>query len=193
MLSVEAETEINGLSERFGRPSRRSRDYPVPLDQAGWVRKMLKRSGEVIFVVAGAKGRVWLHTKTFYPHGVFRLPSGGIHAGESIEHAAYRELYEELGSRPGLVSFLGIVENRFDLEGDRLLYPTFILGTAPLTVAPQVTDPNERIAEFREFDVKELTNIASQLDSVDPEWQPWGHFRAFPHSLVAQALLKDAS
>jgi len=36
-------------------------------------------------------------TKTFYPRGIFRLPTGGIKYDESILNALLRETHEEMG------------------------------------------------------------------------------------------------
>lgn len=191
MLTAEAESEIEGLSQRFGNPLRWHREYEFPPNRGGWIKKMLKRRGEVALVVPNAEGRVWLHTKRFYPASIYRLPSGGIHEGESIEDAAYRESYEEMGYKPTLARFVGVVENVFRHEGADAIYPTYILEARPIPGLPHVIDPDEEISGFRDIEIRDLDKVVEQLDSLASDWQPWGHFRAVPHALVAEALTKD--
>jgi ADP-ribose pyrophosphatase YjhB (NUDIX family) len=191
MLTAEEEAEIGGLARRVGVPRRWRREYETTSEQAGWVKKMLKRRGEVILVVPTAEGRIWLHTKQFYPPGVYRLPSGGIHQRESVEEAASRELYEEMGFKPELARFLGVVENVFKFDRETLVYPSYILETRSITDPPSVSDPDEAISGFREIDIRELGKIVEQLDSLASAWQPWGHFRAAPHALVAEAMASN--
>ncbi|MCS7179708.1 MAG: NUDIX domain-containing protein, partial [Anaerolineae bacterium] len=50
------------------------------------------REGEVVLLLRRADGSLLLHTKTFYPDGVYRLPSGGIRRGEKVLAAAAREV-----------------------------------------------------------------------------------------------------
>ncbi len=193
MLTSEAEAEIAELARRLGEPLRWRREYEIlsPENEA-WVKKMLKRHGEVILVAPSGKDRIWLHTKRFYPQGVYRLPSGGIHPGERIEDAARREAYEELGFEPEIVRFIGMVENVFALDEGRAVYPSFILEIQPTLDSPRVADPDEAISGFREIGIRELPKIEEQLDSLAPSWQPWGHFRAAPHALVAEVFQNDS-
>ena len=123
---------------------------------------------------------------------VYRLPSGGIHQGERVEDAARREAYEELGFEPGIVRFIGMVENAFALDEGKPVYPSFILETKPIPGSPRATDPDEAISGFREIGIRELPKIVEQLDSLAPSWQPWGHFRAAPHALVAEVFQNDS-
>ncbi len=193
MLTSKAEVEIAELARRLGEPRRWRREYEIvsPENEA-WVKKMLKRRGEVILVVPSGKDRIWLHTKRFYPQAVYRLPSGGIHQGERVEDAARREAYEELGFEPGIVRFIGMVENAFALDEGKPVYPSFILETKPIPGSPRATDPDEAISGFREIGIRELPKIVEQLDSLAPSWQPWGHFRAAPHALVAEVFQNDS-
>ena len=55
------------------------------------------RRGEVIMAIRHEDGRIWMHTKVFYPAGIYRLPSGGIEAREMALDAARREVWEEAG------------------------------------------------------------------------------------------------
>lgn len=188
MLTDRAESEIKALSGRFGAPTRWTREYLVSPDARNWANKLRNRPGEIVLVVPGRTGHVWLHTKGNYPPSVYRLPSGGIKARESIEAAALREAHEEMGFKPDIKRFLGIVENTFYVDGEQVNYPSYIFLTNSLLGSPQVTDPSEEIAGFAEASIEGLSIIAEQLDALGPDWQPWGHYRAAPHTLARQVL-----
>ena len=54
------------------------------------VREKERRMGiadEVVMVVPRPGGKVLLHTKSFYPPGTYRLPTGRLRLGESPEAA----------------------------------------------------------------------------------------------------------
>src|ERR687885_894377 len=109
MLSRRVEAEIEALARRFGSPRRITREYRIETDEhRRWMDDLRKRRGEVVLLVPRPDGRLVLHTKSFYPTAVFRLPSGGIRRGEKIEAAARRELYEGMGFSPELTRFVGV-------------------------------------------------------------------------------------
>ena len=51
-------------------------------------------------------GRIAVIAKPFYPAGMYRTPSGGLHDGESLETGAVREAWEETGLRIRLARYL---------------------------------------------------------------------------------------
>jgi 8-oxo-dGTP diphosphatase len=77
-------------------------DYPRPC--AGML--VLKRGSLLVVRRGHAPKRGWLDT-----------PGGFIDAGEDIEAAARRELYEETGLRVGRCSSLGFYWDRYYLRG----------------------------------------------------------------------------
>ncbi len=192
MLTPNVEAEIGELAAGYGSPRRWRREYRIASDKdAEWVRRMMRRRGEVILIVPRPDGRVLLHTKQFYPASVFRLPSGGIRRDERVLDAAQREAYEELGFNIPIARFLGVLENEFIVDGETLTYPSFIFQTEPLTDSPQVIDPDEEITAFLEVSVEELKNIAESLVALPREWEMWGRFRAAPHLLAKDALMSN--
>jgi 8-oxo-dGTP pyrophosphatase MutT (NUDIX family) len=187
MLSPEAEAEIQALTRRFGTPLRWTRTYTQnPLDPNG--KKPQNRRGEAILVVPRPHHRVLLHTKSFYPEGIYRLPSGGIHFGEGADAAARREVFEEAGLQIALTRFLGVVENFFPTDDGDLNFPSYVFQTTPTTEPPRVIDSDERITGFRDATLAEVRAMVQLMKTVPPEWAAWGEFRATPHELVLQVL-----
>ncbi len=192
MLTPEREAEIVELARRLGKPLRWQREYPIlNRRNASWVRSTVRRSGEAILVVPRPNGNFIFHTKSSYPEGVYRLPGGGINRGEGVEHAARREAQEEMGFDLPMARFLGVVENIFVVDGERLSYPSYVFLTPPTSAAPRVMDPHEQISGFRELPLADFPGIIQQLETLPPDWQPWGEFRAAPHALVLQALAEQ--
>ena len=93
------EAEISQLRAEYG-PSQRWR---MVLEMSGpsfddWLRKMVtspNRRGEVVLAIQRPDGRMLLHTKRFYPEGIYRLPSGGVHPDEPVLSGVIREAKEE--------------------------------------------------------------------------------------------------
>jgi 8-oxo-dGTP pyrophosphatase MutT (NUDIX family) len=186
------EKEIADLAARYGAPIRWSRTLAVSSETTKERRKSLqKRRAEAVLAMLRPGGRVLLHTKVFYPDGVFRLLSGGIARGEPAGAAAERETYEETGLRPGLARFLGVIEYDFTSGNEHVPFVSYIFGTQESSDSPYPTDASEGIYDFREVAWRELDQVADALEHLTGEWQDWGRFRALPHRLVAGLQIKD--
>src|SRR2546423_356546 len=99
--------ELRALSRKYGNPQRVT--WPVqqlPLAPG----KSAERRGEVVLAICSAGNKVLLHTKSFYPDGVFRLLSGGIHPDESVESALLREAREETGLDVRIEKFVALIQ-----------------------------------------------------------------------------------
>jgi len=179
---------IQEAVERYGQPLELELD--LSLDDRTWRYWRLasrKRCAEVVIVVQGDDGRVLLHTKTFYPPGVYRLLSGGVKPGESIIAAVEREACEETGLQVQIQRFLGIVRYRFHHHGETLPFTSYVF-LVHATGQPQLQGGEESISDFCEVSPEELDEIARQLESLPSEWRDWGRFRAVAHRFVARIL-----
>jgi len=141
------------------------------------------RMGEVVLLLRRSDGRLLLHTKSFYPPGTYRLPSGGIRRGESVMDAARREVTEETrltvgGLRP--VDRLTYTLRR----GRRRLFFHSWRVLVDVEGEPVMDDAEERIAGFRWIEPEELDGVAAHLRSLPGDWAGWGRFRAMAHSDV---------
>ncbi|MCB0045282.1 MAG: NUDIX hydrolase [Caldilineaceae bacterium] len=143
---------------------------------------------------------VLFHIKRFYPAGAYRLPTGGIHQGQSVLDTLAREIYEETGLHVGdtpdavqVERFLGALSYLFchPQLGERNFATYHFLVRMPegATLNPQ--DETEQIADWRWLPREELSAAGDRLASVDeayPRWRDWGKFRALSHYFVAAAL-----
>ena len=185
------DTEINDLAARFGPPTIVSETLRIK-NMFGAIDERPARVAEVVPVIRRANGRLLTMTKTNYPPDAYRLPSGGIHKGESILAALLRETYEETGLTVDVRRFLAIVRYQVIVSNGRTgrfaSYAFLVDGDGPI----EPHDENEHIAGFREVEPTELHVLAATLSGIsangENNWNDWGRFRAVVHRAVAGIL-----
>ena len=184
------QTEIATQGVRFGAPVVRA----VPLDDIAFDPVgNPARFAEVCMVVRRPSGTLLLSTKTFYPPGAHRLPTGGIDAGEAILDAVLRETKEETGLTVQLERFLAAI-SYLDGRGGPPIFHTFafLLAERGGTLGP--LDLHEQISEYIEIRPAELPAVADRLATIRDDaapgatWSAWGRFRSVVHRIVAEAL-----
>lgn len=193
-LSAAQSAEIEELAARYG-PTRRV--VARASDAFGDPVRRADRVGEVCFVVTRPAGTLLLSTKTFYPPGAYRLPTGGIGRDEGIFDALLRETAEETGLEVRVERFLAHIAYRPEGRDDPTpFFHTFAFLLRELSGTLAVADPHERIADYREVAVSDLPAVAAALRRVadvesadiDGRWRDWGRFRAVVHDVVHEAL-----
>ncbi len=186
------EAEVSRLSATYGPAERRQMLVEMQLSSfENWWERLVRKSnrrGEVVLAIRRPDGQVLLHTKRFYPPGVFRLPSGGVHPGEAVLAGAVREAKEETGLDVTVERFVGVVEYEFRHGQRSLPFVSYVFVTRAGAGAPAVQDPDEQITDFRYVSPAEMRQVAAQLRALPPDWSDWGVFRALPHDMVADAL-----
>ncbi len=190
LLDPVTETNIQALAMRYGTPRR----IAAPLDGASFDPvAQFDRYGEVCMVVQRHNRRLLAAIKTFYPKGCFRLLTGGIAHGETIEAALQREVEEETGLQTVIRRFLAVIV----YPPHRFATFAFLLDECGGELGAR--DPHEHIAAFREIDVAELPILAATLEAapdrfdamIGGNWREWGRFRAIVHRVVYEALSTD--
>ena len=167
-----------------------------------------RRRAEICYVMHEgnpAQG-VLLHRKVYYPANGYRLPTGGIHYGETVMGTLVREIYEETGFAVGekaeeevvVQRYLGVATYAFRHRtlGAMHQFATyhFLVQKPPhLPLDPQ--DESEQIAGWRWLPAAQLREVAETLRGVggdtggnDARWLHWGQWRALSHDFVADAL-----
>jgi len=146
------------------------------------------RRGEAVLILRRPDGRLWLHSKSHYPAGLYRLMTGGIVKEEPALDAARRECWEEAGLTAEIADCLGIVRYRLERAGESLPFISYFFVLDVNDAAPASQDPHERICAYRAVAPAELPAIAAALRHVPPAWRDWGRFRAIGHDFVAERL-----
>jgi ADP-ribose pyrophosphatase YjhB (NUDIX family) len=185
--------EVEALARRFGEPQRQT--CTMDVTQAtydAWTRKIttgpVACRGEVIMVIVRPNGNVLLHTKDFYPSGVYRLLTGRVLWPEDVEQTLHREVREETSLEVSVERFLGLIDYAFQWNDQALPFVSYVFELHEIGGELHCIDTDEGITEFREATVNELSQVAGQLEQLEPRWQDWGTFRAVAHYMV-QTLL----
>jgi len=147
---------------------------------------------EVVLVARRPDGQVLLHTKRFYPLGIWRLPSGRLKEGESPQQAARREAAEELGIVVLHERLLGLLTYRLEAERESLSFASWVFLVPVSGIRPVARDREEQITDFCWMPVAQLETVAQRLKALPPPWQGWGRFRAAVHAFVAAELGKGS-
>lgn len=186
------EVEVAWLMSRYG-PSRR---LHVSIAMAEteftyWWQKLVEqcnRRGEVVLAIQRADGNVLVHTKSFYPAGLYRLLTGGVFPWEKVLFGARREAKEETGFDIRIARMAGIVTYHFYNGGRYMPFVSYVLLARSDEARPTAADTAERISGFRFVPPAQLRYIAQTLRQLSGHLAGWGAFRALPHELVADAL-----
>lgn len=173
----------------YGQPVVRSCVHKVSEETLRyWRRVRQRRAAEVVFALQRPSGRFLVHTKAFYPDGVYRLLSGGIKPGEDLIVAVAREALEETSLGVCIRRFLAIEHHHFGWEMELVSFASCVFWVVQGPGAVVNGDEREEITGFREVDLCDMERLARQLESLSGEWADWGRFRATAHRLVAEVL-----
>jgi 8-oxo-dGTP pyrophosphatase MutT (NUDIX family) len=184
------EAQVAKLTREYGPIEREHHVLHVSAESEKWWRDVRAkgRQSEVILALRRPGDRVLLHTKTFYPLGVYRLTSGGVKPGEKIKKAVRREGYEELGLEVHVERFLGVITYAIQHDDETIPFASYVFVVSG-DGEPHPTDPDEPISGYREVLWTDLPAVADALEAVPPDWIDWGRFRAIGHRFVGRLVL----
>ena len=182
------QSEILALASKYGQPL--CRRHCIETD--AYMRSYRgqanpNRRGEVVFAIRQLNGEILLHTKHRYERPIYRLPTGRIERGESVESALFREIAEETGQEVQVCRFLGVLDCHFVDENSVIPFASYIFYLQSLSEAFSPSD-TEEIAGFRTVPAQKLGAVAQELRSLDSFRRCWGHWRSLSHDLVYNAL-----
>lgn len=187
--------EIKNLSERYGCPEKI--EVILQFRSESFLGELVKkRRGEVVFVIQSPNGKVLIITKTFYPAGVYRLPTGGIKDGESVESALFREVEEETGLSVEIDRFLAFIHyHLFTRSGMKSHFISYVFLVREIEGELKAQDQDEKIGIFREIDPGELEEVVWHLKNIQNDsgdtnnrWNDWGQFRTVAQEVVKRFL-----
>lgn len=165
------------------------------------------RRAEICYVLHEGDPQAGLlfQAKSYYPAGIFRLPTGGVHVGEGVEETLAREVEEETGLRVGAAGAQSVQVERllgvlvYAMEHSTLgaqpfaTYAWLVRKQPGAPLAPQ--DDGESISGWQWTPAVALAQKAALLaavggrsDGAAAPWADWGRFRALIHTFVADRL-----
>jgi 8-oxo-dGTP pyrophosphatase MutT (NUDIX family) len=186
---------LKTLERRYGTIYQRHVDLPISTEIM--LRMVVKLNGkkprraEVVMVVPDEQGHFWLHTKRFYPQGVYRLMTGGLHPGEAPAQALRREVFEETGFKIKVRRCLAVITYTLLAQNVELPFVSYVFLTTSTQGQPHPTDSGEAIDHFQAVPVPALAETARQLRSLTGDFADWGIFRAVAHEVACEHLLQN--
>ena len=180
------EAELRTLRERYG-------DFPVEHHTLTVGEMFFERArtpvgtgrrAEILAVVVRPDGLVLVHTKRFYPPGIYRLLSGGIHTGEPVERALEREIREETGQSIAGRCLIGVLTYTILHKSERIDFASYVYRVDVPNSTVWVEDDEEEISDLRWVPFSALEEICQQLRQVPEGWRDWGEYRALGHEFV---------
>ena len=142
------------------------------------------RRAEILAVVVRPDGQILVHTKRFYPPGIYRLISGGIQTGEPVEQALEREIREETGQSIASRCLIGVITYNIVHGADQIDFASYVYRVDVRNSEVWVEDDEEEISDLRWVPFSTLEEIRQQLRRVPEGWQDWGEYRALGHDFV---------
>lgn len=186
------EKQLKRLEKKFGPFRRHHLDLTVTtrimLDMMFKTTRKKPRRGEVVMVIPNEQGHLWLHTKDFYPEGIYRLMTGGIDPGEKPDKSLLREVGEETGFAVKIDRCLAVITYTLTTAEGTLPFASYVFLTQPTAGQPCPTDPGERITHFKAVPAAELLTVAQSLRALPGPFQDWGIFRAIAHQVAYEAF-----
>jgi 8-oxo-dGTP pyrophosphatase MutT (NUDIX family) len=164
---------LQGLVQKYGAP----REVTLTLPSIEFPPVSERRHGEVCMAILRRNRRFLLQTKRSYPGAVMRLPSGGIKAGEDIEHALLREIWEETNLEVNVDRYVAQLSYE-DRSGLKSRFRTHLFLVHELDGELQCNDPHESISDWCEVSPDDLLDYSAKLATIQPDWGNWGLFRA---------------
>jgi 8-oxo-dGTP pyrophosphatase MutT (NUDIX family) len=179
------QSEIDSLVKDFGRPHEVEFSFNTPQIEFDGIRASQKHGRQHDFTLYIVKdARLIVIAKHFYPPGLYRAPSGGVHPGESVRDGINREAYEETGCTISLSRFLLKSNVSFVCGDDRIDWVSYVLQAAYTSGEFVFTDHEEirevHLATVEEFDEYSKIMRASPVAGL--------HYRADLHETVAKLL-----
>jgi 8-oxo-dGTP diphosphatase len=168
----------------------------VELD-AHYFNRLLTARGEldtrsgVAMVLPRPGGKVLLLTKSFYPIGVYNLPTGGIHPGETPEQAFAREVIEETGLPSEPREMIGRMDQHCVFEDQSLDFMHYVILGTESSETPHPTDDGESISGYIQAGVDDLRRLAEDMRRLTGMWLGFGRFRATALDFVADWLMSS--
>ena len=145
------------------------------------------RSG-VVMVLPRPDNRVLVLTKSFYPPGIYNLPTGGIHPGETPEQAFAREVIEETGLHSSPRSVIGRLDQHCTFANQSLDFTHYVVLGTQTSDPPHPTADDESISAYLDATACDLREFADRMRALTGTWRGFGRFRAPALDFVADAL-----
>jgi ADP-ribose pyrophosphatase YjhB (NUDIX family) len=132
------------MERQYGTPDHLSTSQEMTQSEFAIVRASMKngRSHDITMFIVKDDRFIFI-AKPFYPSGLFRAPSGGVHPGEDFESGAKREAREETGVEIDLNKYILRIDARFFSQSDYIDWTSHIFKATYIAGAIEPQDTRE--------------------------------------------------
>jgi len=166
-------------------------------DFSFWRRRLAERRGEVVFGLTASDGSsmVLTHDRGHPAPDVFRVPSGGIDAGETAADSLSREVGEELGASFEVWRYAGLIQYLFTVDASTFAFESYcFLLRAPDASTSGSPPPKSLVSPPMGGEIdrwmlagpEQLAVMSQRLAGLGGDWADWGAYRAASARLVAR-------
>ena len=179
---------IARMADQYGRPHSREFCFEATSGELDRIRSSQKygRNHDVTLYIR-KDNQIVVIAKHFYPPGMYRAPSGGLHPGEDFESGIAREVSEETGCSITLDKFLLRTAVTFNNEHDSVFWRSFVFLADYQSGDFQHTDKDEirevYLAGWSEFESFGRIMRAMDIGGL--------HYRAALHETVTELLSEN--
>ncbi len=176
---------IDEIVSKYGKPNEATFRYDVSEKEHDLIKSSQKhgRNHDVTLYIR-KDDKIAVIAKPFYPNGLYRAPSGGIHPGETFMDGLNREVGEEVGIKIAVDKFILRIAVTFVHEERIIEWRSFIFTADYISGDFSYTDKEEisevRLAGWDEF--KTFSKIMRRSDIGGL------HYRAALHDKVAELI-----
>lgn len=137
-------SQMEGIERLYGKPDCLDKTQEMTVDELAIVRASMKegRAHDITLYIKKGSGYIFI-AKPFYPPGLYRAPSGGVHRGEDFEAGARREALEETGVDIELERYILRINVRFHSPGESLDWTSHIFTARYTRGKIEPIDKNE--------------------------------------------------
>ena len=136
------------------------------------------RRGEVGFLLIRKNGKYVVIRSKKYPKTAFRIPTGGIDFNETALDALYREVKEELGVEFEIEKFHGIIEYSIFCKSEIIKFYSYLFVIKEISGELIKDATEDEISDYKEVDIKALSELEKTLKAIDGGWHDWATFRS---------------
>jgi len=158
---------IKEVEAKYGFPEELAMQLKTSLEEFRSIRESQKdgRSHDLTFFIFKGEELIFI-AKHWYPPGMYRAPSGGLHRGESFEEGAKREIYEETGVEVEIEKYLLRIDVTFTCGDEKIDWKTHIFKITYLSGEPHPVDTTE-IKEVKLVTISDIPQIKRIMLSLN--------------------------
>ena len=148
--------QVAEMEKRYGHPDYLTFAVETTEREIARIRSSMRhgRAHDVTLFISKDDGYIFI-SKHFYPPGLYRAPSGGVHHNEDFVSGAKREALEETGVEIEIVKYILKINVKFESENDAVDWISHIF-TARYVSGEIVPQDKHEIKEARLIHLEEI-------------------------------------